>query len=444
MLSSRREEKLEAARATLGVAKGASEAEIKKAYRKLALKFHPDKNPDNQEAAAAEFKRVGAAYKRLTNPDEDSDSEGEEMDGDLEEMLFMFSMMMGSGMPGGGGAGGGPAGLMEEMLMQELMGGGEGGFGGAGFGGAGFGGGMPFAGDQDDEEGEELSPEDLLMAMQMGMIPPGAGVMGGPPGFGVGGAGFGGSGPPGLEEALLQQMMAGGDDDDAMAELMSAMAAMDGDLRGPGRGGGGAAGRGRGSRSRRGRGRAGRNKSGSAGAAARAAAAGFAGSPRKGGLSDDGDDVAAAPREESAAAATNASASSKSNKKKKKKKRGGKRKGKGGGAGAGDASGGGTAAAAAAEAAAGNDDDGYGDNDDEEAKGEAGPYPEVGDRVLVAGEHIGTIKYCGEVHYCSGEMCGVELDEASGRNDGVIKGTRYFDCQAGHGIMARPNDLQII
>ena len=45
----------------LGVAKGASETEIKKAYRKVAIKFHPDKNPDNKEAEE-KFKEEAEAY----------------------------------------------------------------------------------------------------------------------------------------------------------------------------------------------------------------------------------------------------------------------------------------------------------------------------------------------------------------------------------------------
>lgn len=52
----------------LGVSKGASEDEIKKAYRKLAIKYHPDKNPDDK-SAEAKFKEAAEAYDVLSNND---------------------------------------------------------------------------------------------------------------------------------------------------------------------------------------------------------------------------------------------------------------------------------------------------------------------------------------------------------------------------------------
>jgi len=52
----------------LGIARGASEDEIKKAYRKLALEFHPDRNPDNKEAEA-KFKEATEAYEVLRDAD---------------------------------------------------------------------------------------------------------------------------------------------------------------------------------------------------------------------------------------------------------------------------------------------------------------------------------------------------------------------------------------
>lgn len=51
---------------TLGIAKGASEDEIKKAYRKMALKYHPDKN--KEAGAEAKFKEVAEAYDVLSDP----------------------------------------------------------------------------------------------------------------------------------------------------------------------------------------------------------------------------------------------------------------------------------------------------------------------------------------------------------------------------------------
>eukprot|EP00227_Mantoniella_beaufortii_P009852 CAMPEP_0197577968 /NCGR_PEP_ID=MMETSP1326-20131121/2390_1 /TAXON_ID=1155430 /ORGANISM="Genus nov. species nov., Strain RCC2288" /LENGTH=86 /DNA_ID=CAMNT_0043141105 /DNA_START=213 /DNA_END=469 /DNA_ORIENTATION=+ len=53
---------------TLGIQKGCSEDEIKKAYRKLAMKWHPDKNPDNQAYAEKKFKSVSEAYEVLSDP----------------------------------------------------------------------------------------------------------------------------------------------------------------------------------------------------------------------------------------------------------------------------------------------------------------------------------------------------------------------------------------
>jgi DnaJ family protein B protein 6 len=52
----------------LGISKNSSPPDIKKAYRKLAIKWHPDKNPDNKEIAEEKFKVIAEAYEILSDP----------------------------------------------------------------------------------------------------------------------------------------------------------------------------------------------------------------------------------------------------------------------------------------------------------------------------------------------------------------------------------------
>jgi len=53
----------------LQVPKGSTDTEIKKAYRKLAMKWHPDKNPDQSEEASRKFQEIGEAYDVLSDPE---------------------------------------------------------------------------------------------------------------------------------------------------------------------------------------------------------------------------------------------------------------------------------------------------------------------------------------------------------------------------------------
>ena len=53
----------------LNLSPNASEDDIKKAYKKLALKYHPDRNQDNKEEAAEKFKEISNAYQILTSGD---------------------------------------------------------------------------------------------------------------------------------------------------------------------------------------------------------------------------------------------------------------------------------------------------------------------------------------------------------------------------------------
>ena len=113
----------------LGVSKGASADEIKKAYRKMAIKYHPDKNPGNKEAEE-KFKEAAEAYDVLS-------------DADKRAKYDQFGHAMGPQGFGGGAGGGGfysSGGMsMEDIFAHfgDIFGGRMGGFGGADFGGFG-------------------------------------------------------------------------------------------------------------------------------------------------------------------------------------------------------------------------------------------------------------------------------------------------------------------
>lgn len=55
-----------------------------------------------------------------------------------------------------------------------------------------------------------------------------------------------------------------------------------------------------------------------------------------------------------------------------------------------------------------------------------------------------TVQFMGSTHFAPGDWIGVELGDASGKNDGAVQGQRYFDCLPGHGMFIRPSVLTIV
>jgi len=110
----------------LGISKSASQAEIKKGYRKMAIKYHPDKNPDDK-TAEENFKKAAEAYEILS-------------DENKKARYDQYGHQAFDGPQGGGGGFGGGGMDMDDIFSQfgDIFGGG----GGGGFGGFGGGGGQ--------------------------------------------------------------------------------------------------------------------------------------------------------------------------------------------------------------------------------------------------------------------------------------------------------------
>ena len=99
----------------LGLSKGASESEIKSAFRKMAMKYHPDRNPGDKEAEE-KFKEVNEAYSILSDPEKKS----------KYDQFGFAGVDPNAGFGGGGFSGGG-----FEDIFGDLFGG----MFGGGFGG---------------------------------------------------------------------------------------------------------------------------------------------------------------------------------------------------------------------------------------------------------------------------------------------------------------------
>ena len=67
----------------------------------------------------------------------------------------------------------------------------------------------------------------------------------------------------------------------------------------------------------------------------------------------------------------------------------------------------------------------------------------IGSRVRVRG-HEATVRYHGKVEYAKGDYFGVEMDRAVGKNNGTVRGKKYFECPKKHGLLVKAWEVEAI
>lgn len=115
--------------AVLGVARGASDEDIRRAYRKLAKEYHPDLNPQSRVAAEAKIKTINAAFQILGDPEKRRQFDAGLIDGNGEARQRPFRTHARAGAPGGDETGFGD--IFSDLFGRGRGGGGHGGTRGA-------------------------------------------------------------------------------------------------------------------------------------------------------------------------------------------------------------------------------------------------------------------------------------------------------------------------
>lgn len=70
--------------------------------------------------------------------------------------------------------------------------------------------------------------------------------------------------------------------------------------------------------------------------------------------------------------------------------------------------------------------------------------PVVGQIIELNDGRLATIRFQGATGFAPGQWVGVELEDATGKNDGSVKGDRYFDCEANYGMFLRTTGIKRI